>query len=59
MAVSSDAPSLDIVYKLVEYAGRGSLEWSTGKHPVAEAVYSQVAVHADPAGAEAGVPPGV
>jgi nicotinate phosphoribosyltransferase len=31
MAVSRDAPGLDIVYKLVEYAGRSRLKLSTGK----------------------------
>ena len=31
MGVSSDAPSLDIAYKLVEIAGRGRLKLSTGK----------------------------
>lgn len=35
MGVSADAPSLDIVYKLVEYAGRGRMKLSPGKavHP--------------------------
>jgi nicotinate phosphoribosyltransferase len=32
MAVSRDAPGLDIVYKLVEYAGRSRLKLSTGKN---------------------------
>ena len=31
MGVSSDAPALDIAYKLCEYAGRGRLKLSTGK----------------------------
>jgi nicotinate phosphoribosyltransferase len=31
MGVSADAPSLDIVYKLAEYGGRGRLKLSTGK----------------------------
>lgn len=31
MGVSSDAPYLDIAYKLTEYAGRGRLKLSTGK----------------------------
>ena len=31
MGVSRDAPALDIVYKLVEYAGRGRLKLSPGK----------------------------
>lgn len=31
MGVSSDAPDLDIAYKLSEYAGRGRLKLSTGK----------------------------
>jgi len=31
MGVSSDAPALDIAYKLVEYAGLGRLKLSTGK----------------------------
>lgn len=31
MVVSADAPSLDIAYKLVEYAGRGRTKLSTGK----------------------------
>lgn len=31
MAVSSDAPALDIAYKLTEYAGRGRMKLSTGK----------------------------
>jgi nicotinate phosphoribosyltransferase len=31
MGVSSDAPDLDIAYKLCEYAGRGRLKLSTGK----------------------------
>ncbi len=31
MGVSSDAPDLDIAYKLVEYAGRGRMKLSTGK----------------------------
>jgi nicotinate phosphoribosyltransferase len=31
MGVSRDAPTLDIVYKLVEYAGRGRLKLSPGK----------------------------
>jgi nicotinate phosphoribosyltransferase len=31
MGVSADAPSLDIVYKLVEYAGRGRIKLSPGK----------------------------
>jgi nicotinate phosphoribosyltransferase len=31
MGVSADAPSLDIAYKLCEYAGRGRLKLSTGK----------------------------
>jgi nicotinate phosphoribosyltransferase len=31
MGVSPDAPSLDIAYKLVEYAGRGRIKLSTGK----------------------------
>ena len=31
MGVSEDAPSLDIAYKLCEYAGRGRLKLSTGK----------------------------
>ncbi|MBK1692192.1 nicotinate phosphoribosyltransferase [Ectothiorhodospira mobilis] len=31
MGVSSDAPDLDMAYKLCEYAGRGRLKLSTGK----------------------------
>ncbi len=31
MGVSSDAPDLDIVYKLCQYAGKGRLKLSTGK----------------------------
>ncbi|MBM3563283.1 MAG: nicotinate phosphoribosyltransferase [Alphaproteobacteria bacterium] len=31
MAVSSDAPALDIAYKLTEYAGEGRMKLSTGK----------------------------
>jgi nicotinate phosphoribosyltransferase len=31
MAVSNDAPDLDIVYKLCEYAGKGRLKLSSGK----------------------------
>jgi len=31
MAVSSDAPALDIAYKLTEYAGVGRMKLSTGK----------------------------
>ncbi len=31
MGVSPDAPTLDIAYKLVEYAGRGRIKLSTGK----------------------------
>jgi nicotinate phosphoribosyltransferase len=31
MGVSSDAPALDIAYKLVEYAGRGRVKLSPGK----------------------------
>jgi len=31
MAVSRDAPSLDIAYKLVEYEGRGRVKLSSGK----------------------------
>jgi nicotinate phosphoribosyltransferase len=31
MGVSSDAPSLEIIYKLVEYAGKGRLKLSPGK----------------------------
>lgn len=31
MGVSSDAPDLDIAYKLAEYAGRGRLKLSSGK----------------------------
>jgi nicotinate phosphoribosyltransferase len=31
MGVSSDAPSLDIAYKLTEYAGKGRLKLSSGK----------------------------
>ena len=31
MGVSADAPAVDIVYKLVEYAGRARLKLSTGK----------------------------
>ena len=31
MGVSSDAPALDIAYKLAEYGGRGRLKLSTGK----------------------------
>jgi len=31
MGVSSDAPTLDMAYKLTEYAGRGRLKLSTGK----------------------------
>lgn len=31
MGVSSDAPSLDIAYKLCEYAGKGRLKLSSGK----------------------------
>ena len=31
MGVSRDVPALDMVYKLVEYAGRGRLKLSTGK----------------------------
>jgi nicotinate phosphoribosyltransferase len=31
MGVSSDAPSLEIIYKLVEYAGRGRVKLSPGK----------------------------
>lgn len=31
MAVSSDAPALDIAYKLTEYAGRGRMKLSSGK----------------------------
>jgi nicotinate phosphoribosyltransferase len=31
MAVSSDAPALDIAYKLTEYAGRGRMKLSTDK----------------------------
>ena len=31
MGVSSDAPSLDMAYKLVEYAGRGRIKLSKGK----------------------------
>ncbi len=29
---SADAPSLDCAYKLVEYAGRGRMKLSSGKH---------------------------
>ena len=32
MGVSRDVPTIDIVYKLVEYAGRGRLKLSPGKH---------------------------
>jgi nicotinate phosphoribosyltransferase len=32
MGVSRDMPTIDIVYKLVEYAGRGRLKLSPGKH---------------------------
>jgi nicotinate phosphoribosyltransferase len=32
MGVSRDDPTLDIVYKLVEYAGRGRVKLSPGKH---------------------------
>ena len=32
MSVSGDAPALDIAYKLTEYAGRGRMKLSTGKH---------------------------
>ena len=31
MGVSADAPSLDVAYKLVEYAGRPAIKLSTGK----------------------------
>ena len=31
MGVSSDAPSLEIIYKLVEYAGKGRMKLSPGK----------------------------
>jgi len=31
MGISGDAPSLDIVYKLCQYAGRGRIKLSTGK----------------------------
>lgn len=31
MAVSSDAPALDIAYKVTEYAGRGRMKLSSGK----------------------------
>jgi nicotinate phosphoribosyltransferase len=31
MGVSSDAPALDLAYKLTEYAGRGRLKFSPGK----------------------------
>ena len=31
MGVSADAPSLDLVYKLTEYGGRGRLKLSSGK----------------------------
>lgn len=31
MSVSGDAPSLDIAYKLTEYAGEGRMKFSTGK----------------------------
>jgi nicotinate phosphoribosyltransferase len=34
MGVSADAPSLDIVYKLVEYAGRGRVKMAPGKDVV-------------------------
>ncbi len=41
LAVSSDAPSLDLAYKLVEYAGRGRLKLSPGKRvfPGAKQLY--------------------
>jgi nicotinate phosphoribosyltransferase len=41
LGVSRDAPSLDLAYKLVEYAGRGRLKLSPGKRvlPGAKQVY--------------------
>ncbi len=41
MAVSSDAPSLDVVYKLVSYEGEGRLKLSPGKEllPCAKQVF--------------------
>jgi nicotinate phosphoribosyltransferase len=44
MAVSSDAPTLDIAYKLTEYAGEGRMKLSTGKRslPGRKQVFRQV-----------------
>ncbi|WP_163866065.1 nicotinate phosphoribosyltransferase [Myxococcus eversor] len=43
MGVSADAPSLDMAYKLVEYAGKGRVKLSAGKAllPGAKQVYRQ------------------
>lgn len=43
MGVSADAPSLDMAYKLVEYAGKGRVKLSPGKAllPGAKQVYRQ------------------
>ncbi|MFY2556798.1 nicotinate phosphoribosyltransferase [Corallococcus terminator] len=43
MGVSADAPSLDMAYKLVEYAGKGRMKLSSGKAllPGAKQVYRQ------------------
>lgn len=43
MGVSRDAPSLDIAYKLVEYAGRGRVKLAAGKRvlPGAKQVYRE------------------
>ncbi|NTX56773.1 nicotinate phosphoribosyltransferase [Myxococcus sp. CA039A] len=43
MGVSADAPSLDMAYKLVEYAGKGRVKLSAGKVllPGAKQVYRQ------------------
>lgn len=43
MGVSADAPSLDMAYKLVEYAGKGRMKLSAGKAllPGAKQVYRQ------------------
>lgn len=43
MGVSEDAPSLDMAYKLVAYAGRGRMKLSTGKRslPGAKQIFRQ------------------
>src|ERR1051326_9090130 len=58
MAVSSDAPALDMVYKLVEYSGRGRTKLSAEKEilPGRKQIFRRVAAGGEASGDVVGAP---